>query len=343
MASYKVNASNGLNMRTGPNEDIITTIPCGETVSSDGGENAGWYHICYNGTWGWSYSQWLTAVSDPVAPPQVDRTDYPSGTTVLNGTDYALVYDYKYYISHNADVYQIIGTEPTAVLTHFVQYGMKEGRRGSENFDVQFYRSAHPDVVMVFHDDLKACYLHYLKYGYNAGYLPSAEVAKKQADEEAKKKKEELEKKQRAAKKVKEEKRRAVARSRLGSWGSGIVFAVNGNKVFTPQKVKRSYGGRWKQSDIVGSVPKSEFLGPDQMTVTISITVSAEHGVRPATIISILENAVRTGRVEYLVIGGKIIGSGKMYIESVSDEWEKIMNGGQLVKATNDITFAEYV
>lgn len=61
--TYRVNTSIGLNMRTGPNADIITTIPDATVVSADGSENAGWYHICYNGTWGWSYHDYLVRLT----------------------------------------------------------------------------------------------------------------------------------------------------------------------------------------------------------------------------------------------------------------------------------------
>ncbi|RGM25116.1 hypothetical protein DXC31_02580 [Mediterraneibacter gnavus] len=58
--------------------------------------------------------------------------------------------------------------------------------------------------------------------------------------------------------------------------------------------------------------------------------------------IDMLEKAVRTGQVEYLVIGGKIIGGHKMYISGVSEAWKTIYNKGELVKANVDVTFVEY-
>lgn len=60
--NYKVTARSGLNMRTGPNQDILLTIPYGSTVSSDGNTDGNWVHICYNGKWGYSYSSWLEGV-----------------------------------------------------------------------------------------------------------------------------------------------------------------------------------------------------------------------------------------------------------------------------------------
>ena len=43
-----------------------------------------------------------------------------------------------------------------------------------------------------------------------------------------------------------------------------------------------------------------------------------------------------------MIIGGKRVGTGKVYISSISEEWDTIWNKGELVKATINITFAEY-
>lgn len=46
--------------------------------------------------------------------------------------------------------------------------------------------------------------------------------------------------------------------------------------------------------------------------------------------------------MEYLVIGGKIMGSNKMAITATSEAWNAIYNKGELVKAKIDVTFMEY-
>lgn len=55
-----------------------------------------------------------------------------------------------------------------------------------------------------------------------------------------------------------------------------------------------------------------------------------------------LEAAAKSGLVDYLVIGGRRIGNSKVYISSMSEEWDCIWNRGELVKATINITFSEY-
>ena len=41
----------------------------------------------------------------------------------------ACVFDYNYYISNNGDIKAAFGDDDVAVLAHFVNYGMSEGRR----------------------------------------------------------------------------------------------------------------------------------------------------------------------------------------------------------------------
>lgn len=81
------------------------------------------------------------------------------------GRDYAGVYDYNYYVSHNPDVWNAFGYDDEAVLMHFINYGMKEGRQGSENFNVTVYRQRYADVNAAFGNNLQEYYLHYLGYG----------------------------------------------------------------------------------------------------------------------------------------------------------------------------------
>ena len=55
-----------------------------------------------------------------------------------------------------------------------------------------------------------------------------------------------------------------------------------------------------------------------------------------------LEKACESGTVDYLYIGGKKVGTGKMKLESISETWDEIWNSGQLVKAKVSLTFSEY-
>ena len=128
----------------------------------------------------------------------------------------------------------------------------------------------------------------------------------------------------------------------VGYFGKLITFEVSSNKMLALSDFKRTVVGRWKKHEIIGAAPRPEFQGPDSDETTVTAILSAEHGVKPRATIERLESAVRSGEVDYLIIGGKRVGSGKVYISSISEEWDTIWSRGELVKATINITFAEY-
>ena len=128
----------------------------------------------------------------------------------------------------------------------------------------------------------------------------------------------------------------------VGNFGKLIIFEVSSNKMLALSDFKRTVVGRWKKHEIIGAAPRPEFQGPDSDETTVTAILSAEHGVKPRATIERLESAVRSGEVDYLIIGGKRVGSGKVYISSISEEWDTIWSRGELVKATINITFAEY-
>ena len=106
--------------------------------------------------------------------------------TAFDGVDYSPVYDAEYYFDGNADVraayttvtksgeFQLV--DDAAVLSHFLDYGMAEGRRGNASFDVRFYQYRYGDLQMTYGNDLKSYYLHYLDYGRAEGRETEGEV-----------------------------------------------------------------------------------------------------------------------------------------------------------------------
>lgn len=130
--------------------------------------------------------------------------------------------------------------------------------------------------------------------------------------------------------------------AQIGNFGKLITFEVSSEKMLALKDLKRTVAGRWKKHEIVGAAPRSEFQGPDLDETTVTAILSAEHGVKPRATIERLEAAARSGEVDYLIIGGKRVGTGKVYISSISEEWDTIWNKGELVKATINIAFAEY-
>ena len=93
------------------------------------------------------------------------------------GTDYSPVYDFDFYTSNNGDVLSAFTTvrgglrfvDDAAVLRHFINCGMAEGRRGNESFDVYGYRNRYMDLRKAFGLNLKNYYMHYLNCGIKEG------------------------------------------------------------------------------------------------------------------------------------------------------------------------------
>ena len=174
------------------------------------------------------------------------------------------------------------------------------------------------------------------KWGWSYGqYLKTVAEKKKTVASIAAKKKP-------AKKQTDESKNRAKAKGTLGCWGTDLIFEVNSKKILTAKDIKVSQDSRWTKHNILQNVPRGEFSGPDTMGVTLTITLSAEHGVKPRSMVEKIRKANRSGQVEYLVIGGKIMGSNKMAITATSEAWNEIYNKGELVKAKMDVTFMEY-
>lgn len=96
-------------------------------------------------------------------------TELQNPTTVYNGVDYKLVYDYNYYINKYPDIKAAFNGDENATLRHFVECGMNEGRQGKASFNVAAYRANYADLRSAFGRNLKAYYMHYIGSGYREG------------------------------------------------------------------------------------------------------------------------------------------------------------------------------
>lgn len=85
--------------------------------------------------------------------------------TMYNGVDYAAVYDKEYYLSHNIDVADAFNGDTVATISHFVNYGMREGRQAIEGFNVNSYKNRYMDLQNAFGDNLEKYFIHYIQYG----------------------------------------------------------------------------------------------------------------------------------------------------------------------------------
>ena len=103
-----------------------------------------------------------TAASEDYKP----ITETKKAVTVYKGVDYARVYDFDYYVSHNAYVRKKYADNPSGALKYFVKTGMKKRQQASASFDVNSYIYGKRVLRRRYKNDYKKYYLHYIKKGY---------------------------------------------------------------------------------------------------------------------------------------------------------------------------------
>lgn len=131
--------------------------------------------------------------------------------------------------------------------------------------------------------------------------------------------------------------------AKVGNLGKLIVFEVSSDKVLTFRNMSQAISGRWTTHETINKKPKPEFLGPGQRSISLTIFLSVNHGVKPRKTMEKIEKAVEKGTPYPLVIGGKKVGSNQWVITNMSETWNEIIKDGQLVSASLSLTLAEYV
>lgn len=86
-------------------------------------------------------------------------------TTVYDGVDYALVYDYSYYTRVRPELISAFGEDGDAVLQYFVEFGMDRGDQAISSFNVRAYRNRYSDLRELYGDELRRYYLHFIFSG----------------------------------------------------------------------------------------------------------------------------------------------------------------------------------
>ena len=103
------------------------------------------------------------------ASEKKNATSILKPVTVYKGVDYSAVYDYNFYCAKYSDIKRVYDLNDTGALEHFVTYGMKEGRQGSEEFDLNTYKTNYPGLIKKYGSDKAKYYLDYMKVGKKYG------------------------------------------------------------------------------------------------------------------------------------------------------------------------------
>lgn len=100
----------------------------------------------------------LKKVSGQSVPDTVEAVVY-------GGLDYSPVFNATYYADRYGDLKAAYGYNASALFTHFITNGMKEGRQAIETFNVQTYKARYPDLQKTFGENLPQYYQHYVQLG----------------------------------------------------------------------------------------------------------------------------------------------------------------------------------
>ena len=121
----------------------------------------------------------ITKVPEPVEQP-VDP-DVPLGDGITTTTEGStgkcgvtissaqkkLVFDAVYYANAHPDLKNAFGSDAAKLYTHFLNYGISEGRQAHPAFDVKYYLSQHEDLQEAFGKDYARALRHYINIGCN--------------------------------------------------------------------------------------------------------------------------------------------------------------------------------
>ena len=128
----------------------------------------------------------------------------------------------------------------------------------------------------------------------------------------------------------------------IGNFGSDLVFKVSDEQVLTFNNFSRTVKSKWVEHAGIDINPASEYVSRELDSISLTVVLSAELGVKPRAMIEKLESLCKNGSVRTLVIGNKRVGSGSFYIEQISEAWDYIYSRGELWQATISISFKEY-
>lgn len=129
----------------------------------------------------------------------------------------------------------------------------------------------------------------------------------------------------------------------VGNFGSKIIFETSDNRILTFSGMTQKVSGKYVSHSVVGQKDRPEFTGPGSRSVSFTIVLDVNMGIRPREIMERIEDAVENGETEYLVIGGRPVGHNKFYISSVSEALEVVLSHGEIARVTLNVSMEEYL
>lgn len=105
-----------------------------------------------------------TSSSSTTTTPQSSSVKF-----LHNGIDYSPVFNPTYYTNKYVDLKNAFGNDANKLFSHFVKYGMKEGRQAIGTFNVIKYKNRYNDLQKAFGNNLPDYYKHFCQFGKKEG------------------------------------------------------------------------------------------------------------------------------------------------------------------------------
>jgi phage protein U len=128
----------------------------------------------------------------------------------------------------------------------------------------------------------------------------------------------------------------------IGYFGP-IIFETSDSRILNFNDFSHSASASYEKHQIIGQKPRSEFSNPDLETISFTINLNGNHGVKPRDEIEKWASIVNQGEAYSLVIGSKIVGDDLWVCQSISSAWNTLFNQGELFSAKIDISLEEYI
>lgn len=125
----------------------------------------------------------------------------------------------------------------------------------------------------------------------------------------------------------------------IGALGS-LPFLCSSSYVLTFKDLSRELNSRWAKHEVLGKRPLLEYVGPDLMTVSMSIRFDTSLGTPPMVLLAKLKRMHENGMAKSLIIGGEYLG--RYILESVSEERKFHTGAGVCMIAEASISLTEW-
>jgi phage protein U len=125
----------------------------------------------------------------------------------------------------------------------------------------------------------------------------------------------------------------------IGSLGE-VSFITSSTTIRTFSNLTRNFKARYARHEVIGKKPVLEFLGPDTITIPLTIRLDITKGVNPTSEIENLTTKMESGTDEALVIGNKYLG--QFVIKSIDESDTFIDNKGVVRIANITMNLEEY-